>query len=385
LGVVDAKSDIDMVVVTSSQNGNRSDLMTKIHDAFKDHPEILELQHIDQARIPLISFICRDVDFDITLAVVVGDPQTDINNLHGVDEANELSLGGPKHTEYILSHVINKKIFAEALAKVRVWAKSRALYGSKFGFLGGVSWAIMTAFICHRDCSSVNTVLKMFFCTYSSLNWKQHLVTLSDLNPRHVPARYTMAVMTPVFPVINAAQTVNPFTLELIVEEMARGFKMMVSGDPWEDIVSPIMKKDFLRRYPYQLTCTYDDKPDNSIISAKWLKLSFIMSKYPLQMKSVVWPHVINNTKKRKAELAMCLGAPDDLPKGSQIVLAPAIQEWKRSLGEEIEFDLQVKRKKRKKKTGGESSGSTLSSPMTPFSPAVSTCSSGSAQSADIL
>ena len=41
----------------------------------------------------------------------------------------------------------SRGVFLDALRIVRKWAKARQLYGFKYGFLGGISWAIMVGHI----------------------------------------------------------------------------------------------------------------------------------------------------------------------------------------------------------------------------------------------
>jgi len=348
LGVSDETSDIDTVVVASHHCGSRTELLIKIHQHFENFPHLTELQLIDQARIPLVSFTYKGTEFDVALACVVGSAHESIYHVKGIDASNELSLGGPRHTEFILQHAINHEVFAQVLKLVRQWAKNRQIYGAKFGFLGGVSWAIMISFICHRDCSSVVNVLRLFFGMYSSWNWKRQPVTLSDLSNDHFPQHFSMAIMTPVHPVINSSQTVNQFSVDLFREEFSRAVTMIRENKPWDEIVTPTTRKTFLRRWPYRLTSTYDDTSDNGIVAAKWLKLSYIMSKYPYHLKSVLWPHA--ESQEGKIKLYMCADLINQpVEKGSVVNLSHAVREWLDSFPSKIDIQLNIKKVKSKK------------------------------------
>jgi poly(A) polymerase len=54
--------------------------------------------------------------------------------------------------------------FRTSLQFVKLWAKNKGIYTNKMGFLGGISWAIMTAKICQVQnfyfrCTQINVPL----------------------------------------------------------------------------------------------------------------------------------------------------------------------------------------------------------------------------------
>lgn len=67
--------------------------------------------------------------------------------------------------------------FKIVLKLVKHWAKRRAIYGSIFGFLGGVSWTILVARIClFYPKKSISDLLTMFMKIYSEWIWPMPVV-----------------------------------------------------------------------------------------------------------------------------------------------------------------------------------------------------------------
>ena len=58
------------------------------------------------------------------------------------------SLPGPRVTELLVRMVPRYDAFKLCLRCVRLWARRRGIYSNKAGFLGGVNWAILAAFLC---------------------------------------------------------------------------------------------------------------------------------------------------------------------------------------------------------------------------------------------
>lgn len=68
--------------------------------------------------------------------------------LFGMNKECILSINGKRNTDKILSIIYNQITFRKVLKLIKFWAKRRGIYGSIFGFLGGVSWTILVARIC---------------------------------------------------------------------------------------------------------------------------------------------------------------------------------------------------------------------------------------------
>lgn len=68
--------------------------------------------------------------------------------LQGLDEKSVHSLNARRVCELILHLVPSTERFRKVLVSVRFWAQQRGIYSGKFGYLGGISWAILVAKIC---------------------------------------------------------------------------------------------------------------------------------------------------------------------------------------------------------------------------------------------
>lgn len=52
--------------------------------------------------------------------------------------------------DYVLQHVPVFSQFSRFLRNVKLWAQSRQIYGQKYCYLGGISWAILCAYVCSK-------------------------------------------------------------------------------------------------------------------------------------------------------------------------------------------------------------------------------------------
>ena len=69
-------------------------------------------------------------------------------DLIGLDEAGVRSLNGVRVAQYLLQLVPDVDAFRLTLRAVKEWAVVHGLYSNVLGFLGGVNWAILVAWVC---------------------------------------------------------------------------------------------------------------------------------------------------------------------------------------------------------------------------------------------
>lgn len=82
------------------------------------------------------------------------------------------SFNGVRVAEMIMRLVPNIANFTTTLRAIKMWAKRRGVYSNVLGFLGGVNWAILVAFICQRYPNAApSTLVARFFRVLSLWNW----------------------------------------------------------------------------------------------------------------------------------------------------------------------------------------------------------------------
>lgn len=151
--------------------------------------------------------------------------------------------------------------FTTTLRAVKMWAKRRGIYSNVLGFLGGINWAILVAFICQRYPNAApSTILSRFFRVFSLWDWSVPVILtpISDppegchhqvstgrsqaMHPTRSPllmlcmcgqmwnprdnARDRLQIMpliTPVYPPMNSAYNVGAPQFRLMREEFQRG------------------------------------------------------------------------------------------------------------------------------------------------------------------
>jgi len=88
------------------------------------------------------------------------------------DEATVRSMNGVRVAQLLLSSVPNLPHFRFVLRAIKQWARVHGLYSNVLGFLGGVNWAILVAFICKRyPEASPFVLMRHFFGTFGSWRW----------------------------------------------------------------------------------------------------------------------------------------------------------------------------------------------------------------------
>merc|ERR1719474_2150981 len=235
---------------------------------FKEFVEMLEaddrVDHILKLRhafVPLLKFTFQGIDIDLVYArwdvpIIVDDDINIFSREFVGDQDTLLCLNGVRSTETIRQLIPNKEVFEKALRIIKFWAQQRCIYSNVMGFLGGISWSIMTAKVCidHPDATNCVEVLKRFFAKYTK--WDKEDRDDDESGARSIrlrPELYEhlyaddegdigvseyqrnvhtgiMPILTPARPAMNCAYNVIGSTKHLIMQEMARGFDITSNG-----------------------------------------------------------------------------------------------------------------------------------------------------------
>ncbi|CAF4766331.1 unnamed protein product, partial [Rotaria socialis] len=116
------------------------------------------------------------------------------------------------------------------------------IYGQVYGYLGGYSWAILCAHICHSFLTPIKSLytieqfsvdqlfslVQSFFSTYSKFNWSTEALTLvprlskSMNNSSSILQRGSMRILSPTPPHNNSARATMASNRDLIVQSFQR-------------------------------------------------------------------------------------------------------------------------------------------------------------------
>jgi len=261
LGVHTMKSDIDCLCVAPRYVG-RYEFFVSLVKLLEETPEVGDLHPIPDAYVPVIKFRCYGVEMDLLFArlslPVINDTVDllDSQNLANMDDKSIVSLNGYRVTEMILRLVPSVESFRAVLRCVKCWARMRGIYSGVLGYLGGVSWAILVAHVCHLYPNApLNVLLARFFYLYDDWRWPYHvtLVPIEDhnlgqqvwdpKNPRD--AQHVMPIITPAYPSMNSSHNVTPSTFRIMKAEFTRAVRCIGQRD-WTSLFLPTT---FFRRY----------------------------------------------------------------------------------------------------------------------------------------
>lgn len=271
LGVYGPGSDIDTLVVVP-KHVNREDFFTVFEQILRKRPEVEEITPVPDAFVPIIMIEYMGISIDLIYArlnvsrVPIDMTLDDNNLLKNLDERDLRSLNGTRVTDEILQLVPKPTVFKHALRCIKMWAQQRAIYGNKFGFPGGVAWAMLTARICQLYPNAVSAVIvEKFFHIYTKWNWPQPVLLkpIEDgplqvrvWNPRLYPhdRLHKMPVITPAYPSMCATHNITISTQKIIMSEFERGAEIMnqitIGKKNWGDLLE---RHDYFHRYKFYL------------------------------------------------------------------------------------------------------------------------------------
>ncbi|XP_053696868.1 poly(A) polymerase type 3-like [Sabethes cyaneus] len=229
LGAYDKNADIDVVCV-APRDVKRSDYFGSFFELLKRQPEVTWCQALEDATVPIIKINFDGIEFDllfIKLALAKVPDNFDLFDDMLLDKADchsKRNLNGVRVTEEILRLVPDIDSFRLALRVIKLWAKSRGIYSSLMGYLGGISWTILLARTCqlHPNATAA-TLVHNFFLVFSGWDWSQ-LVRLKQVGTVvSIKRSSLMPIITPVDPQENTAFKVSRSARQMIIDELHRG------------------------------------------------------------------------------------------------------------------------------------------------------------------
>lgn len=234
-------SDLDVLAVCSDIC-NRNDFFSSLPVLLEATSGIADIHPIPLAYTPVIKLTVNNISVDLLFGRVADQSRllefqqrslspllvSSVNSkdrieyviedldLVGMDEYGMRSLNGARVTQFILHYVPDLYNFRVVLCAVKEWASLHGIYSNALGFLGGINFAILTAFICKRyPKRPPASLLLLFFRTFATWNWPNPVILreIQEEPPSGVAkmpawnphtnlwdARHIMPIITPVYP-----------------------------------------------------------------------------------------------------------------------------------------------------------------------------------------
>ncbi|KUF85207.1 Poly(A) polymerase gamma [Phytophthora nicotianae] len=239
LGLDDPNSDIDAVCV-APWHVTHDDFFGSFCRLLEQTPGVSQLAPVPSAYMPLISLSFLGVRMDLLFArlpVSSVEPNQNIDSDHmlvGVHETSMKALNAPRVSSMLLCLVPRRREYRIVLRAVRAWARRRGIYSAKLGYLGGISWAILVAFVCQLYPNAEPAkIFVRFFQVLSEWQWPQPVMLnmiydaglgFDMWDPRQsvFDRSHIMPIITPAYPHMNSSVQVSQPTFSVIYEELWR-------------------------------------------------------------------------------------------------------------------------------------------------------------------
>jgi poly(A) polymerase len=145
--------DIDVVLVVRAATVPRGRVFDELGPRLRGTPGVTDLQAVPHARVPLLGFKLHGQEFDVLTCHLHGaewPPRplllSSYAPLNGADDASILAFSGVRVVEWLCSRLVaHFAPFRGAVQTLREWAKRRAIYSNKAGFLGGINLVLLAA------------------------------------------------------------------------------------------------------------------------------------------------------------------------------------------------------------------------------------------------
>lgn len=338
LGVHSVTSDLDLLTLAPPYI-TRNDFFSSLVDILQNDKRCKNVHPIPTAYTPVIKFILQcgeksaastddegihNIHIDLVFArvsdttklqeyhkrtTVAIQYRIDDTDLQEQDEIGIRSLNGARVTQMILDSVRNDvRKFQIVLCAVKQWAQVRGIYSNVLGFLGGVNWAILVAWVCkHYPDANVSRTLNIFFDVFSKWQWnipvllgdkiadsppicdtltQTRAIQLQAWNPSVNPRDrlHLMPIITPAYPSMNSSYNVDFPQLRCIQHEMILTNSMLSRSTPKankvntspENIYSKLFQpSDFFERHEQYIQINISST--NEADFTKWFR--FVESK----------------------------------------------------------------------------------------------------------
>lgn len=327
LGVHNRGADIDTLLV-APKHVERDDFFDTFHIALTKMDGVEYVRPVKNAYVPVLKTKIWGIELDIlfsTLAlrtIPTDQELSDSNLLKGLDQQSIRSLNGCRVTDDILHSVPIHESFRLALRAIKLWAKRRGIYSNVLGYLGGVSWAILTARTCQLyPKKPAATIINKLFFVFTDWQWPAP-VLLGDLcdnelglqvwDPRLNPAdKYqVMPIITPSYPQQNSTFNVTRSTRTIISDQFKQARNItdeIIKGTKtWDAFFEPL---DFFGLYKSFLVLRVSPQPEwVSLVESKIRTLVLSLEQHPVIQLVHTYPYPHTSPVKEDENITWCLG-----------------------------------------------------------------------------
>jgi poly(A) polymerase len=155
-----------------------------------------------------------------------------------LEKLSQKSFNGYLCNANIQKNVPNFGVFRNFLRIIKLWAKRRCIYSAMFGYLTGISCAVMVAKI-HQDNPDLDVVdlVYKFFEVYSESDWTtpvsikfgkmENMSLTSWKNALDNVEGDLMAILSPNYELRNTTQRVQGPTFDTLIYEFRRAKDIM--------------------------------------------------------------------------------------------------------------------------------------------------------------
>uniref|UniRef100_A0A6B2KYP3 polynucleotide adenylyltransferase n=1 Tax=Arcella intermedia TaxID=1963864 RepID=A0A6B2KYP3_9EUKA len=297
LGVNSPGSDMDTLCLVP-RHIDRKDFFDSLGSILKAHPEVTHFIAVPDAYVPVMKLYFENIQIDLLCSILsVPTIPEDINildprNLQHIDDQSVRSLNGCRVADQIIQLVPSVDNFRTALICIKKWAKARGIYSNVMGFFGGISWALLTAFVCQLYPNAApSTLVSRFFRIYTNWKWPTPVLLTSIeeggpfshkvWNPRtnFRDREHLMPIITPAYPSMNSTYNVSESTKKIILKEFQRGLEITSAFEKkekrWEDLFEEFKFWETFQFY-IRIDCMARSEPEYR----KWV--GFVESKVRL-------------------------------------------------------------------------------------------------------
>tara|TARA_A100001015_G_scaffold235490_1_gene267303 strand:+ start:2818 stop:3468 length:651 start_codon:yes stop_codon:yes gene_type:complete len=114
------------------------------------------------------------------------------------------------------------QLFVDCYQLVRVWAKRRHIYGSKYGYFNGITWMILTLYAFRElEFEHKKMFIRKFFKYYANFDWRKP-INIMGFSTKKETVCDQMIFIRNVLPGDYLVRTLSPTTWDVIRKEFYR-------------------------------------------------------------------------------------------------------------------------------------------------------------------